>query len=60
MTVARDMTIRNTAGTENKQAVALRSDSDRSVYYSIQGYQDTLYVHTQGVSFQEVQHIRHR
>ena len=38
MTVARDMTIRNTAGTENKQAVALRSDSDRSVYYSIQGY----------------------
>ncbi|KAG2331044.1 hypothetical protein Bca52824_002224 [Brassica carinata] len=53
--VARDMTIRNTAGPENKQAVALRSDSDRSVYYrcSIQGYQDTLYVHSGRQFFRE-------
>lgn len=46
--VARDMTIRNTAGPENNQAVALRSDSDMSAFYrcSIEGYQDTLYVHS--------------
>ncbi|CAA7017329.1 unnamed protein product [Microthlaspi erraticum] len=46
--VARNLTIRNTAGPESLQAVALRSNSDRSVFYrcSIQGYQDTLYVHS--------------
>lgn len=38
--VARNMTIRNTAGPESQQAVALRSNSD------IKGYQDTLYVHS--------------
>ncbi|CAN8308977.1 unnamed protein product [Cochlearia groenlandica] len=46
--VGRDMTIRNTAGAENNQAVALKTDSDMSVFYkcSIEGYQDTLYVHS--------------
>lgn len=46
--VARNMTIRNTAGPESQQAVALRSNSDMSVFYrcSIEGYQDTLYVHS--------------
>ncbi|XP_071707907.1 pectinesterase 2-like [Rutidosis leptorrhynchoides] len=44
--IARGITIRNTAGPENKQAVALRTSSDLSVYYgcSIEGYQDTLFV----------------
>ncbi|EOA21923.1 hypothetical protein CARUB_v10002406mg [Capsella rubella] len=53
--VGRDMTIRNTAGPENHQAVALRSDSDMSVFYrcSIEGYQDTLYVHTGRQFFRE-------
>ncbi|PKI76022.1 hypothetical protein CRG98_003572 [Punica granatum] len=46
--VARDMTFENTAGPEKHQAVALRSDSDLSVYFrcSMRGYQDTLYTHT--------------
>nr|GEU50360.1 probable pectinesterase/pectinesterase inhibitor 60 [Tanacetum cinerariifolium] len=44
--IARGITIRNTAGPANKQAVALRSSSDLSVYYacSFEGYQDTLFV----------------
>ncbi|XP_022941906.1 pectinesterase 2 [Cucurbita moschata] len=44
--IARDITIRNTAGASNHQAVALRSGSDLSVYYrcSFEGFQDTLYV----------------
>lgn len=39
------MTFENTAGPENLQAVAMRSDSDFSVFYkcSFKGYQDTLY-----------------
>lgn len=43
------MTIRNTAGAANHQAVALRSGSDLSVFYqcSFEGYQDTLYVHSE-------------
>ncbi|XP_010426712.1 PREDICTED: putative pectinesterase/pectinesterase inhibitor 38 [Camelina sativa] len=53
--VGRDMTIRNTAGPEKHQAVALRSDSDMSVFYrcSIEGYQDTLYVHSGRQFFRE-------
>ncbi|KAK9291885.1 hypothetical protein L1049_019836 [Liquidambar formosana] len=47
--IARGITFRNTAGPQNHQAVALRSCSDRSVFYScsFEGYQDTLYVRAQ-------------
>lgn len=46
--IARDMTFRNTAGPQNHQAVALRVDSDQSAFFrcSVEGYQDTLYVHS--------------
>ncbi|RIA04596.1 hypothetical protein BRARA_K01158, partial [Brassica rapa] len=46
--IARGITFRNTAGANNAQAVALRSGSDLSVFYqcSFEGYQDTLYVHS--------------
>ncbi|XP_027338375.1 pectinesterase/pectinesterase inhibitor PPE8B-like [Abrus precatorius] len=45
--IARDISFRNTAGPERGQAVALRSDSDLSVFYrcGIFGYQDSLYAH---------------
>ncbi|KAJ0860472.1 putative pectinesterase [Helianthus annuus] len=44
--IGRGFTVRNTAGPQNHQAVALRSDSDLSVFYkcSFEGYQDTLFV----------------
>ncbi|KAL1822804.1 hypothetical protein ACET3Z_009582 [Daucus carota] len=44
--IARSITFRNTAGPQKGQAVALRSASDLSVYYScaFEGYQDTLFV----------------
>lgn len=47
--IGRDITFRNTAGPQNHQAVALRSGSDLSVFYkcSFEGYQDTLYVHSE-------------
>ncbi|KAL7260281.1 hypothetical protein ACSBR1_006034 [Camellia fascicularis] len=47
--IARDMTFENTAGPQKHQAVALRSSSDHSVFYScsFKGYQDTLYVYAQ-------------
>ncbi|XP_052187444.1 putative pectinesterase/pectinesterase inhibitor 22 [Diospyros lotus] len=46
--IARDMTFQNTAGPANHQAVALRVDSDQSAFYrcSVEGYQDTLYIHS--------------
>ncbi|KAL8139005.1 hypothetical protein V2J09_005006 [Rumex salicifolius] len=43
-----DLTIRNTAGAVNHQAVALRSSADLTTFYSMsfEGYQDTLYTHS--------------
>ncbi|PSS34362.1 Pectinesterase [Actinidia chinensis var. chinensis] len=53
--IARGITFRNTAGPENHQAVALRSGSDLSVFYrcGFEGYQDTLYVHSQRQFYKE-------
>ncbi|KAK7265499.1 hypothetical protein RJT34_33119 [Clitoria ternatea] len=53
--IARDISFQNTAGPEKHQAVALRSDSDLSVFYrcGIFGYQDTLYTHTMRQFFRE-------
>ncbi|CAL0306926.1 unnamed protein product [Lupinus luteus] len=53
--LARDITFQNTAGPEKHQAVALRSDSDLSVFYKcgIFGYQDSLYTHTMRQFYRE-------
>ncbi|XP_065871258.1 pectinesterase 2-like [Euphorbia lathyris] len=53
--IARGITFRNTAGPSNHQAVALRSGSDLSVFYrcGFEGYQDTLYVHSQRQFYKE-------
>ncbi|KAL5571566.1 hypothetical protein UlMin_021163 [Ulmus minor] len=53
--IGRDITFRNTAGASNHQAVALRSGSDLSVFYrcSFEGYQDTLYVHSDRQFYRE-------
>ncbi|XP_010524372.1 PREDICTED: probable pectinesterase/pectinesterase inhibitor 17 [Tarenaya hassleriana] len=53
--IARGITFRNTAGPSNGQAVALRSGSDLSVFYqcSFEGYQDTLYVHSNRQFYRE-------
>ncbi|KAI3704919.1 hypothetical protein L1987_75148 [Smallanthus sonchifolius] len=53
--IAQGITFRNTAGPQNHQAVALRSSSDLSVFYrcSFEGYQDTLYVHSQRQFYKE-------
>ncbi|XP_074358742.1 pectinesterase-like [Apium graveolens] len=46
--VAVNITFRNTAGAVNHQAVAMRSGADMSTFYScsFEGYQDTLYPHS--------------
>ncbi|KAM0902910.1 hypothetical protein ACQ4PT_019010 [Festuca glaucescens] len=46
--IARDVTFENTAGPAKHQAVALRCDSDLSVFYrcAFEGHQDTLYAHS--------------
>ncbi|KAM7261059.1 hypothetical protein ACFE04_026534 [Oxalis oulophora] len=53
--IGKSLTIRNTAGAKNHQAVALRSGSDLSVFYkcSFEGYQDTLYVHSNRQFYRE-------
>lgn len=53
--IGRGITFRNTAGPQNHQAVALRSGSDLSVFYqcSFEGYQDTLYVHSDRQFYRE-------
>lgn len=53
--IARDITFENTAGPEKHQAVALRSDSDLSVFFrcGIKGYQDSLYTHTMRQFYRE-------
>ncbi|CAD5171759.1 unnamed protein product [Musa acuminata subsp. malaccensis] len=46
--IGKDLWIENSAGAAKHQAVALRVQSDKSVFYNVRidGYQDTLYVHT--------------
>ena len=53
--IARGIAFKNTAGPLRGQAVALRSASDLSVFYrcAIQGYQDTLMVHSQRQFYRE-------
>ncbi|KAI8027193.1 Pectinesterase 2 [Camellia lanceoleosa] len=53
--IAQGVTIRNTAGAVQQQAVALRVGSDLSVFYqcSFEAYQDTLYVHSLRQFFRE-------
>ncbi|KAG6769856.1 hypothetical protein POTOM_025522 [Populus tomentosa] len=53
--IARDITFENTAGPSKHQAVALRSDSDLSVFFrcEIKSYQDSLYTHTMRQFYRE-------
>ncbi|OWM74337.1 hypothetical protein CDL15_Pgr013241 [Punica granatum] len=55
--IACNMTFKNTAGPEWNQSVALRSDSDMSVFFrgGIRAYQDTLYPHSFRQFYRECQ-----
>lgn len=46
--IAANITVRNTAGPNKHQAVAVRNSADMSAFYkcSFEAYQDTLYVHS--------------
>ncbi|KAH7862153.1 hypothetical protein Vadar_000795 [Vaccinium darrowii] len=53
--IGQGITFQNTAGAANGQAVAVRVDSDLSVFYqcSFEGHQDTLYIHSQRQFYRE-------
>ncbi|KAF9597395.1 hypothetical protein IFM89_017741 [Coptis chinensis] len=55
--IAQNLTIENTAGLNLAQAVAVRTDSDLTVFYKcrIKSYQDALYVHTGRQFYRECQ-----
>ncbi|KAL2621942.1 hypothetical protein R1flu_002147 [Riccia fluitans] len=46
--IGKDFTVRNTAGPEKEQAVAMRVSADKAVFWrcSFEAYQDTLYAHS--------------